>query len=66
MLKRLLKRLVAPKLREWLETRALYLPSAKRVELAKRAGVPVEVVDLIYEAVRTQALERVDEFLERL
>jgi len=66
MLKRLLKRLVAPKLREWLETRALYLSSAKRAELAKRAGAPVEVVDLIYEAVRMQALERVDEFLERL
>ena len=66
MLKRLLKRLVAPKLREWLETRALYLPSTKRAELAKRAGVPVGVIDLIYDTVRAQALERVDEFLERL
>ena len=66
MLKQLLKRLVAPKLREWLETRALYLPSAKRVELAKRLNISVEVVDAIHDMLREQAMERVNEFLERL
>ncbi len=47
MLKKLAWSIARPALVAWLKNRALRLPVAKQVELAKRLGVPIEVVGAI-------------------
>lgn len=55
-------RLVLPKLREWLESRALRLPREVRVQLAERLGVEESCVWAVESALRARVLELLDRF----
>jgi len=55
-----LLRLARPKIERWLDTRVLYISKKQREELAKRFGVPPELVDAVYQTVRTRALDELN------
>ena len=57
-------RLVRPYLVRWVDTRVLYVSKTKREELAKRFGVPPELVDAVYQSVRSKALTELHKVLE--
>jgi len=55
-----LLRLARPKIERWLDTRVLYVSKKQREELAKRFGVAPELVDAVYQTVRTRALDELN------
>jgi hypothetical protein len=55
-----LLRLARPKIERWFDTRVLYVSKKQREELAKRFGVAPELVDAVYQMVRTRALDELN------
>jgi len=52
--------LARPKIKRWLDTRVLYVSKKQREELAKQFGVAPELVDTVYQTVRTRAFDELD------
>ena len=66
MLKRWFLKQLRPKIIQWLDERALRIPSAQRLSIARVTGAPIETVDAVCDAVRAYAVSKVDELLSRL
>jgi hypothetical protein len=52
--------LARPKIKRWLDTRVLCVSKQQREELAKQFGVTPELVEAVYQVVRTHALDELN------
>lgn len=62
MFKRVAWGMIKPLLVDWLRTRALVIPVARRREIARKHGASEEVVEAIEVTLREQALAEVEKF----